>query len=85
MTERMQDMVERYGEAVNQKRAGQILNKGHSSITNMLKDGRLRRCCGSMVDVRSIAEYIEAPVQKNEAARLERKRQKRGVECRWRV
>ena len=85
MTERMRDMVEMYGEAVNQKTAGKILNKGHSSITNMLSDGRLRRCCGSMVDVRSIAEYIEAPVQKNEAARVERRRQKRGVECRWKV
>lgn len=85
MTERMRDMVERYGEAVNQKTAGKILNKGHSTITKMLADGRIRRCCGAMVDVRSMAEYLDAPTQKNEEARLERRRRKAGVECRFSV
>lgn len=85
MTERMRDMVERHGEAVTQKTAGKILNRSHSSITAMLADGRLRKCCGRMVDVRSIAEYLDAPVEKNELARVERKRQKNNVKSRWSV
>lgn len=59
---RLNDMLDRYGECVSKAEAARILHRTQVTITNMLKDGRLRRACrGTMVDVRSIAEYIDAP------------------------
>ena len=57
-TERMNDMLERYGEIVTQKEAGRILNVVPRTIARMMDEGRLRRV-GRGVDVRSICEYIE--------------------------
>ena len=52
----------------------------------MIKDGRLRMVCGgSMVDVRSIAEYIEQPAEMDEQARLKRRFERTGVSCRFHV
>ena len=56
--ERMNDMLERYGEVCTQKEAARLLNVQPRSIHRMMEQGRLRRV-GHRVDVRSIAEYIE--------------------------
>ncbi len=56
--ERMNDMLERYGEVCTQKEAAKLLSVQPRSIHRMMEQGRLRRV-GHRVDVRSIAEYIE--------------------------
>ena len=56
--ERMNDMLERYGEICTQKEAARLLSVQPRSIHRMMEQGRLRRV-GHRVDVRSIAEYIE--------------------------
>ena len=53
---RLDDMLERYGEVCTQKVAAQLLSVVPRTIHRMLEEGRLRR-----VDVRSICEYIENP------------------------
>ena len=68
MLDRLDDMLERYGECCTQARAAQILSKSPRTIYRMLEDGRLRRI-GTDVDVRSIAEYLENPKDANFAAR----------------
>lgn len=61
---RTDDMITRYGEAVKRVQAARMLNCSAGKVSAMLKDGRLREACqGTRVDVRSIAEYIEAPKQ----------------------
>ena len=57
---RLNDMLERYGEVCTQKTAGKILNVVPRTISRMMEEGRLRRV-GRGVDVRSICEYIENP------------------------
>lgn len=67
---RLNDMLDRYGECVSKAEASRILHRTQVTITNMLKDGRLRHACmGTMVDVRSIAEYIDAPRGEDMTAR----------------
>ena len=56
--ERMNDMLERYGEVCTQKEAARLLSVQPRSIHRMMEQVRLRRV-GHRVDVRSIAEYIE--------------------------
>ena len=56
--ERMNDMLERYGEVCTQKEAARLLSVQPRSIHRMMEQGRLRRV-GHRVDVRSIAQYIE--------------------------
>ena len=56
--ERLNDMLERYGEVCHQKTAGKILSVDPRTICRMMREGRLRRV-GRGVDVRSIYEYIE--------------------------
>ena len=86
MTERMRDMVEMHGEACSMIQAGKIINRSDETIRRMLKEGRIRAACeGTMVDVRSLAEYIERPKQIDCEARLSKRREKAGVECRWKV
>lgn len=71
---RTDDMLDRYGEVVTATQAGRILSRSSQTVKNMLADGRLRAACaGTMVDVRSIAEYIEQPAQLNERARQMKK------------
>lgn len=73
MNDRMNDMLERYGEVCKRTVAAHILGCGPAKITAMLKDGRLATACeGEMVDVRSIAEYIARPRQMDELARQRR-------------
>lgn len=71
--DRLNDMLERYGEVCKRTVAAKILGCGTGKIKNMLNDGRLELACGGeMVDVRSIAAYIERPVQIDELARQRR-------------
>ena len=65
---RLNDMLERYGEVCTQKAAGKILNVVPRTISRMMVEGRLRRV-GRGVDVRSIFEYIENPRQANFTAK----------------
>ena len=65
---RLNDMLERYGEVCTQKTAGKILNVVPRTISRMMEEGRLRRV-GRGVDVRSICEYIENPRRANFSAR----------------
>lgn len=68
--ERMNDMLERYGEVCKRTIAARILGCSTYKVRDMLADGRLKEACGgSMVDVRSIAAYICQPRQADELAR----------------
>lgn len=68
---RMDDMLDRYGEVVKKTQAARILGCSAAKITAMLRDGRLETACGgTMVDVRSIAAYIETPAEADRLARL---------------
>ena len=70
---RMDDMLDRYGEVCTRTVAARILGCSVGKIANMLKDGRLTLACGGqMVDVRSIAAYIEKPIEEDELARQRR-------------
>lgn len=67
---RMDDMLTRYGECVTVAAAARIMGRSRQTVQRMLDDGRLRwACAGTMVDVRSMAEYIEAPAQADHRAR----------------
>ena len=64
LQERTSDMVARYGEVCTRAKAARILGRCFTTINAMLDDGRLQwACAGTMVDVRSIARYIEQPKQ----------------------
>lgn len=68
--ERMNDMLERYGEVCKRTIAARILGCSAYKVRDMLADGRLKEACGgSMVDVRSIAAYICKPKRADELAR----------------
>ena len=70
MNDRLNDMLERYGECCNQIAAAKILGRSPRTVAMMLKDGRLEYACGgTMVDVRSIAAYIMRPKEADEVAR----------------
>ena len=58
VNDRLNDMLERYGEVCTQKQAARILSVQPRSIHRMMEQGRLRRV-GHRVDVRSIVEYID--------------------------
>ena len=79
-SDRLTDMLERYGEVCTRVAAARILGCSTGKIKCMLHDGRLETACdGEMVDVRSIAEYIVQPRQSDEAARQRRKGRKWAV------
>ena len=63
-TNRLDDMLERYGEICTQTTAAKILGVVPRTVARMMDEARLRRV-GHRVDVRSIVEYIENPQQKN--------------------
>ena len=47
-----------------------IMGRSRQTVQRMLDDGRMRwACAGTMVDVRSMAEYIESPAQADRSAR----------------
>ena len=66
---RLDDMLERYGELCTQQVAAKILGVVPRTIARMMQEGRLRRV-GKKVDVRSIVAYIENPEQMNFEARV---------------
>lgn len=73
MNGREEYMVERYGEAVKIVTAAKILDRDRSTITRMIRDGRLESVCGGeMVCVHSIARYIEKPKVEDHKARHRR-------------
>lgn len=73
MSNRLDDMLDRYGEVCTKARAARILGRNPKTVRAMLADGRLETACGgAMVDVRSIAAYIEKPAQADELARQRR-------------
>ena len=73
MADRLTDMLERYGEVCTRTVAARILGCSVGKVKAMLTDGRLTlACAGTMVDVRSIAEYITQPQQIDEAAQQRR-------------
>lgn len=72
-TSRLDDMLARYGEVVKRTQAAKILGCSRTKIRAMLLDGRLATACGGeMVDVRSIAAYIEKPGEADFMARQRR-------------
>lgn len=62
--DRLNDMLERYGEVCTQKTAAKILSIAPRTVFTMLEQGRLRRI-GHRVEVRSIAEYLDNAMQIN--------------------
>ena len=78
--DRLNDMLERYGEVCKRTTAARILGCSTGKIKAMLKDGRLSTACaGEMVDVRSIAAYITSPKQHDFEARVRRSGRKWAV------
>ena len=70
MNDRMNDMLERYGEVCTRTVAARVLGCSVGKIKSMLVDGRLATACeGTMVDMRSIASYIMRPAQADIEAR----------------
>lgn len=79
LNDRVTVMVKLYGEVCTRKEAAKILGCVPSTISTMLKDGRLDSACeGSKVDVRSIARYIAAPEKEDYEARKRAKMRKYG-------
>lgn len=76
VSERMNDMLERYGEVCPQIKAAQILSVSPRTIMRMADDSRLRRV-GSHIDVRSICHYIENDQEMNFRARYRKKAKKK--------
>ena len=70
--ERLNDMLERYGEVCPQIKAARILSVSPRTIARMADDGRLRRV-GSHIDVRSICHYIENDEEMNFRARCRKR------------
>ena len=59
-SERLTDMLEKYGELCLQETAAEILCMSTRTIRRMVKDGRLR-AVDARIDVRSLARYIDNP------------------------
>lgn len=72
MENRLDDMLDRYGEVCTQVKAAKLLGVAPRTIARMLDEKRLRRV-GVHVDVRSICEYIENPHQINFDAHVRKK------------
>jgi hypothetical protein len=63
--ERADRMAFLYGECCTKTKASTILGRSTKTIQVMLEDGRLSVAGDGLVDVRSIAKYIENPKQNN--------------------
>lgn len=62
LEERIEYMTDRYGEVCTKGKAAHILCRSTAMIRTMINDGRLEAACeGKMVELRSIARYINAP------------------------
>lgn len=67
-------LVSTYGECCRKSVAAKILGRSAGFINSMLSDGRIKAVCeGKMVDVRSIARYMDVAPQADYVAR-QRKR-----------
>lgn len=74
---RLDDMLDRYGEAVTRTKAAFILGVCDETVRRMIGDGRLATVCeGTRVDVRSIAQYLEAPAKADFEAKQRRQGRK---------
>ena len=83
---RAEQMVKTWGECCNRVTAARILSRDRSTIYEMLRDGRLRTACeGKMVDVRSIAEYLERPQAMDSQARYAKRAARGEKTSKWRV
>ena len=70
---RQDEMILRYGECVTRAQAARIIGKSLTTVYRMVQDGRLRTaCCGTMIDMYSVAEYITAPREIDHRTRLKR-------------
>ena len=66
--DRMTWMVSEYGEATTKSKAARIVNVAPSTIMDWARQGKIRLCCdGEKVDVRSLAEYIDANPNKDKS------------------
>jgi len=73
--DRHEQMVRLYGETCKQRKAAKILGVSDQTIMRMKEDGRLRTTSdGAMIDVRSIADYIENRPQADRTARIRKRR-----------
>lgn len=73
LEERTEMMVRMYGEVCTKAAAARILGRNIRTLCNMLEDGRVDEACeGTMVDVRSIARYIQQPKQADFEAKKRR-------------
>lgn len=83
---RADKLAYQYGEACKISVAMKIIGCGRERVKAMLEDGRIKYACeGEMVDVRSIAEYIEMPKRYDSTARAKKKYGNDGDSCQWRV
>lgn len=83
---RAEQMVRTWGECCNRVTAARILSRDRSTIYEMLRDGRLRTACeGKMVDVRSIAEYLERPQAIDSQVRYAKRVARGAKACRWHI
>lgn len=81
LQERTKEMLMMYGEVCSRTEAARMLRKDLRTINAMLKDGRLEWACGgTMVDVRSIARFIQMPAQIEEEGRVTRLKRRVGCE-----
>lgn len=70
LEERTRMMVREYGEVCSKAQAGRIISRTSATIKRMIADGRLEAACaGTMVDVRSIARFIDEPEKADFEAR----------------
>lgn len=63
-------MTTQYGEAVTAQEAARILGCCRSTISAMVKDGRLDRTPDNRVDVQSIALYLQGPKHRSKGRRF---------------
>ncbi len=78
--EREDVMVAKYGEVCTRTTAGRILSCDPRTIKKWIKDGRIAEACaGTMVDVRSIVEYMYNTARIDEKVRVERVRRRYGT------
>ena len=81
INDRTQIMVQLYGECCTRKTAAHILSCCPAKIRRLLKDGVIHAACaGQMVDVRSIAIYLQSPAEADEAARIRKLKLKHNTE-----
>ncbi len=74
--ERADRMAFLYGECCTKTKASTILGRSTKTIQIMLSDGRLLAAGDGLVDVRSIAQYIENPKQNNFTTKQKRRGRK---------